>query len=477
MASVYRQAGKWVVQLSIKGERVRFLGLSKKLADQLAAKLEWLKGCARSGHNPPELFEWCESVAAQNPELFKRLRSSGLGVDVQPPLTLKRLMKLYEDSYDCPATWTRTYNSLRHLIAHFGEEKLAKEITAVEAAEFVRWYKKAPLNRKTSVAKPYSPFKVNRDIGIFKGLFNFALKMGLLTFNPFSAVQGGSSACSENKTYISTEDTLRIINAAGSLKWKTIIALGRFAGCRGACDLKLMTWADVHWSDAESLGRVILRGKTKPGAVPMAPVLENLLRQLFDQAPEGESRVFPSFNAGTSTSVMVGRCFEAAGIVGVPRPWYSLRTSFCNDVLQSGVDLKTYQAVCRHSSRVALESYQQFHDGRLENAAEVLEKTCLMNQRNTENLVANKWQKHEKWQNQGLNNLEIKGNPDRQNETMCRVLPKKRQVGIDDAMRQEIKKWARQVLAGPLFYGVCELLVADKWQLLLEVLGDLDSEI
>lgn len=102
---------------------------------------------------------------------------------------------------------------------------------------------------------------------------------------------------------------------------------------------------------------------------------------MFEDAPEGAERIFPEISAGGNLCVMVGKYFKYAGYPNVQRPWYSLRASFCNDVLASGVDLKDYQSICRHSLRVALESYQKFHSGRLASSAKALSKCDFMSRR------------------------------------------------------------------------------------------------
>ncbi len=119
-----------------------------------------------------------------------------------------------------------------------------------------------------------------------------------------------------------------------------------------------------------------LEGKTT-GNVPLHPVLENLLRDWFDRAPEGVEKVFPEVNKISNINTNIKKSIRRAGYEVWKNPWYSLRTSFCNDVLESGVDLITYQHVCRHSMNTALKYYQKYHNGREKKAVEMLKNSPL----------------------------------------------------------------------------------------------------
>ena len=391
MASVFKKDGGYTIQVCVNGKKRKIGGFpNKRQAERLGEKLELLKVWRATGSDTPELAAWRADLEVNAPEMWDRLVDFGLLPKRTVRKTIQDLINALDQDVKHLGTWTHLKNTLRHLIRRFGADRHADSITPEEAYAFVEWYRKAPLNTRCGEGKPYSPFKINRDIGIFKQLWNHGIRLGFVEKNPFANIRGGASGTAENKTYVPVSTVLEVIEAAPSLKWKTIIALGRFAGCRGACDLCLLTWDDVHWSSANDPGFIILRGKTRPGTIPLAPVLEALLRQLFDQAAPGTVRVFPEFREGMNTHTVTKQAFDRCGYANVKKPWYSLRASFCNDVLESGVDLKTYQAICRHSTRTAMESYQQYHDGRLESTRETLANCGLMRAQNREQSPAQK---------------------------------------------------------------------------------------
>lgn len=382
MASIFKwKNATYIVQFALDGKRPKLYGFTnRRQAEQLGDKIEQLKAARLSGIEPPELTLWIGKLENDSPELYERLYDLGLLPRRVVRPTIKTILDLTEKRYEKrkERTLARIHNTLIHLPTYFGADKPVDEITTDDAVAFLAWYRTAPLNRRHKVAEPYSRCTVNRDITTFKSVFSWAVKLGVIRFNPFAVLQSGASSREDNKDYISVEIAMEIIEKTCSLKWKTILALGRFAGCRGACDLCLLNWSDVQWSSPEEPGSIILRGKTRPGMIPLAPVLESLLGQLFEQVPEGVDRVFPEFSINGNTSMMTRKYFCQAGYPSIQRPWYSLRTSFCNDILSSGIDLKDYQSICRHSLKVALESYQKFHAGRVAKALHQLSNCAFM---------------------------------------------------------------------------------------------------
>lgn len=161
-----------------------------------------------------------------------------------------------------------------------------------------------------------------------------------------------------------------------ALKWRAIIALGRFAGCRGASDLHVLTWDKIRWSSAGELGSVLLEGKTKR-KIPFTPILEKALADWYDVTPEG-ARVFPGMDKNTNTNNMFKKYAHRAGVeIPEAKPWYNLRKSFCTDIMGSGANLDEYRRICGHSPNVALNHYMIEKKTDLPKHAEIIPNTHL----------------------------------------------------------------------------------------------------
>jgi len=57
--------------------------------------------------------------------------------------------------------------------------------------------------------------------------------------------------------------------------------------------------------------------------------------------------------------------------------WYSLGDSFCIDVMDLGLDPKTYSHICRHSLQTALKYYQKYTEHREHVACKSMENSPL----------------------------------------------------------------------------------------------------
>ncbi|MBQ2822700.1 MAG: site-specific integrase [Thermoguttaceae bacterium] len=314
-----------------------------------------------------------------NSKVYEKLVSLGLLPKKEKTVTVGDVCNMYLQfcKAKTEATEYKHEQAVKLVLGYFDTETPVKDITTDDALKFRRWVETAPLNSRSKEAKPYSRFCVNRRVSAVKSIFHFAQnRLNLIPNNPFNIIESGPTGNTENKDYVSKEVILDVIEKTGNLKWKLILAFGRFAGCRGASDLSLLTWDKIHWSSQEEIGFVTLEGKTT-GNVPLHPVLENLLRDWFDRAPEGVEKVFPEVNKISNINTNIKKSIRRAGYEVWKNPWYSLRTSFCNDVLESGVDLITYQHVCRHSMNTALKYYQKYHNGREKKAVEMLKNSPL----------------------------------------------------------------------------------------------------
>ncbi len=367
MASVSKKGNGYYVKFSFQKQERKLYGFTdRRIAERTGEKIEDLKTSVLSGVESPELTAWKQKLATDSPAIYDKLQSWGLVPERVKVFTVKDMAELWEEQAQQSSERTQ-YKHERHgkrLIEYFGADRPAGTITTTEAQQFLHWFSTAKLDTRGKTPKTYSSATVGREIGNFKSVFGWAVKCGKLSFNPFLVLRGWEAKNEENHEYVPVENVTQILESmetldtAESRKWKAIIALGRFAGCRGACDLCLLTWDRIRWSCAGEVGSVTLEGKTKRGTIPLAPVLEQALSDWFDVAPEGE-RVFPDVAEHSNTNTMLKKYARRADVILPDRkPWYNLRKSFCTDLMKAtGTDLQTYSKLSRHSPKVGAEHY------------------------------------------------------------------------------------------------------------------------
>ncbi|MBQ9454117.1 MAG: site-specific integrase [Thermoguttaceae bacterium] len=387
MASISMKNGAYFVRVFIDGKQEKiYTGLKDdREAKRLADKIQRLVDSKRNEMNLTEsgLADWVKKLESGNSKVYEKLVSLGLLEQKARPVTVADICRHYVKRAEKKAERTQKHydNTAKRVMEYFGPDKPVADITTDDAYSFEEWFRTAPLNTRMKPARPYDFTTANRELKNVKSVFLYALKLGVIQFNPFAVIRIEKDGDSDNKTYVPVEIVLEVIQAETTpLKWKVILALGRFAGCRGACDLCRLTWDDVIFSDDGKQGKITLKGKTASGTIPMAPVLENLLREWQGEAILQEidsQKVFPDVTEETSVWTMTKKSIEKAGKEVWRNPWYSLRDSFCIDVMDLGLDPKTYSQLCRHSVQTGLEYYQKYTEHRERNAGERMAKSPL----------------------------------------------------------------------------------------------------
>ena len=387
MASLDRKNGSFIVLISLNGKQKKiYTGLKdRREADRLAEKIQRLADSKRNEMNLTEsgLAEWVKKLESGNSKVYEKLVSLGLLEQKARPVTVADICRHYVKRSEKKAERTQKHydSTAKRIMEYFGPNKPVAEITTDDAYSFEEWFRTAPLNTRSKPARPYDFTTANRELKNVKSVFLYAHKLGVIRFNPFAVIRIEKDGNSDNKTYVPAETVLEVIQAETTpLKWKVILALGRFAGCRGACDLCRLKWEDVIFSDDGKQGKITLKGKTACGTIPMVPVLENLLREWQGEAILQEidsQKVFPDVTEETNAWTMTKKSIERAGKEVWRNPWYSLRDSFCIDIMDMGVDPKTYSQICRHSVQTGLEYYQKYTEHRERNAVERMAKSPL----------------------------------------------------------------------------------------------------
>ena len=370
-----------ILYISINGKQRKIHGLSKRDGERLGEKAEQLKAAKVTGEMPAELTVWAKKLETENPNLFDKLAGWGLLPEREKPKTLgllvaecvkaKQMEGLKEQTLIC------FQKSLRNLTDFFGEDTLLESIDETQAVAFKKWLLETPLNRRQKKPACYSPYNVERRLGSCKEVFRFGVRLGWIQRNPLDVLKGcGFKQAPENREQVEMEDFTKAVENA-PLKWRVIMCLGRLAGTRGQSELAYLQWGDVRWSETNEQGELIPgsvaltctknarhgRGKR---VVPLAPMLEAALRDWYFQANENEQQVFPGMTPKTNLGTMVEKVVRKALGYCWREPWYSLRKSWCSDLLGSGIDPVLYEYYADHQMDVSMQHYQTLNASRLE---------------------------------------------------------------------------------------------------------------
>ena len=257
----------------------------------------------------------------------------------------------------------------QNLKAFFGENKLLRDIRPVDATDFENFlYTAARADGKGGLGKATVKKRIQRA----KQFFLEARRLHWISENPFDAVHGGNLANPKKWLYIPRDIVLEVMANTPDLEIRAQIALCRFAGARGESEFSPLEWnADwIRWSADGKQGEVRLhRPKVEDKGfgdtvIPMDTVLEGALRDLFDRAEPGTVKVFtPRKNPGK----VIKDQFRRNGF-DIRTP-YNLRRSFCRDLMESGIDPRTYEYYAGHTLAVALKHYQSWDELRAQKAA------------------------------------------------------------------------------------------------------------
>lgn len=244
---------------------------------------------------------------------------------------------------------------VRILKDFFGDTVYIQDINRTNIVAFIEYLntRLSPLSRKVIVTH-------------LRSMFNYAVLLEWINTNPFSFIRIGGSRNPDKVRYVSTEETKAAITSTTNHKFKTIVALLRFAGARGGSEIKTLTWDRVIWTTKKPGYIIIQTEKTKRfedhilRRVPLHPVLEECLKNMSKKT----EKVIQGKTDGLDTNPIAKNTFKRINIdiqVG-----YNLRRSFCSDMMEliGGTDPKAYASICGHSFSLGMQYYQIMHPDR-----------------------------------------------------------------------------------------------------------------
>lgn len=233
------------------------------------------------------------------------------------------------------AAYRQTFDSLRSFL---GASTPIADLTTVHADN---WRKSIaePVKVKgddgENVTKRLAAATVAKRVFVARAVFKRAVRWGLIRENPFGHLRAGSQSNPDRAHYVPLDDLRAILAVCPDVQWRAIIALSRYAGLRCPSEIMALRWGDV---DRER-GRLTVRSaKTEAHEghavriVPIAPELEPILQDLYDQAKEGDEPVVPRLrDPKVNLRTQFERLIARAGLKPWPRLFHAMRASCACD--------------------------------------------------------------------------------------------------------------------------------------------------
>ena len=152
-----------------------------------------------------------------------------------------------------PRTLIKFNATKDYLIEHFGADRNIAKISEGEAEDFRIFL----LSKKTgkSSGETMGENTVRKHCQITKQFFNKAVKLKLISQNPFSELKATVQANKTRFFYIDQATIDKVIETAGDTEWKLIFALARFGGLRCPSEILELKWTDIDWAEEEMIVR------------------------------------------------------------------------------------------------------------------------------------------------------------------------------------------------------------------------------
>lgn len=271
-------------------------------------------------------------------------------------------------------TIERYGHTIRHFIRHLGKSAAMRVVglTPKHIESFLDARLKQGVAPKTAIV----------DVKTLRGAFNRAERLGTILKNPVNAVELPDEKSSERGLF-THEEIEKLLVAASSEDWRTLIFLGYYTGAR-LSDCVRLTWKDV-----DPVHKVIRYRQQKTGKEVVVPIHVELFERLCWLSEFGEegplcdslSKKGPGGKHGLSESFK--RIVKKAGIdQGIIQgqgtrkftklTFHSLRHSFNSTLANAGVSPEIRCKLTGHSSFSMNDRYTKFNIPPLQSAIQTI---------------------------------------------------------------------------------------------------------
>lgn len=206
---------------------------------------------------------------------------------------------------------------------------------------------------RNQMLKRVSPATVNRQFNTLKNFFNALTKDNICHINPCIKIK--QEKTKRPKVHLWTNEDLALVKQGLDPDMRFILEFMRLTGARNieAVDL---TWADVD----QDVGTITLRSRKSSDHFRLFPI-NDALSQLLHLVNFKGLYVFGGGNKFTSDSL--GKKLKKAvhkHCINKELTAYSLRHTFCKDMLAAGLSRPQIQALMGHEDWRTTESYSHW---------------------------------------------------------------------------------------------------------------------
>ncbi len=364
-----------------KRKTVRLGKCDKRTAQAIAVHIEALLAAQVRGLPlPPDTATWLKELRGK---LREKLVGLGL-VEAPKCVTLGEFLRSYLARHTHVKAASRGViaQTVRNLLAYFGEDCRIDSITPGQADDFRKWLLAAGRSpRQARKPQALAPATVHRRLGHCRSIFADAVRQKLLAENPFAGIKRPEARNRDRQAYVPAEVVERLIREqAPSAEWRLLLALARYLGLRVPSEPFSLTWECVDW--AKQRLRVPSPKTEGHGksfrVVPILPQVLPYLQEVWDQAPEGSVYILHHLRQRESTKAadkgfwgavnlrtQMLRMLRRAGIPPWPRLWHNLRASAQTDL----ANLFPAHVVCEwlgNTEGVARDHYLRVTDAHFE---------------------------------------------------------------------------------------------------------------
>jgi integrase len=323
MASISKDAkGRRMIQFvgaNKKRRTIRLGAMPSRMVKGICDRVETLVHAqvARAALDGDTLA-WLDSLSDK---LYAKLARVGL-VQPRAMMQLKDFLNAFIESRTDvkPNTKKNWKQAARYLCGHFGERRLLRDITDLDADAFVVWMK-----------TNFAVATASRVIKFGKQFWDYAVRSKIITIDIWDHIKSGTMTNSDRQEFIERNVIAKVIEQCPDAEWRLIVALARFGGLRVPSEVHALTWPDILWDQ----DRFIVRApKTGTRIVPLFPELVPFLRECFEAAEDGAAYVIAK-HRNVSLRTRMHKIIERAGIVPWEKVFVNLRstreTELCDD--------------------------------------------------------------------------------------------------------------------------------------------------
>ncbi len=280
------------------------------------------------------------------PELRQKLINVGLieaTADDRGPVTLKAFLDKYLEFRRDVKESTRTQyrQVINSLVEFFGADSKIETICQADAERW-RVHVRIQGNRRDPELDGWADNTVRRTTGRARQFFGHAVKLGMITENPFDGFAVAVHGNTKRQQFVPQETILSALKVCTCRELRAVIALSRFGGIRVPSEVVRLKWADINLEAGRLTVRAPKTERHEDGGlrfVPIFPELRPYLKELHDAVQPGldcpmSTPVITRWTSGNQNlRTEFQRVLEKAGIKSWPKLFHNLRATRQTELL------------------------------------------------------------------------------------------------------------------------------------------------